>query len=133
MNKFSSRLQAALKNNKITQSELARKSGIGRNSISDYVKGKYVAKQDKALKIAKVLDVDVDWLMGYDSNNNISNIYESDETQKNIAIVIQNMKRLNTDLQQDVVNFSEVQVKNNKISHTFCRNLLMKIRYMKLS
>lgn len=114
MNKFSSRLQAALKNNKITQSELARKSGIGRNSISDYVKGKYVAKQDKALKIAKVLNVDVDWLMGYDSNNNISNISESDETQKNIAIVTQNMKNLNTDLQQDIVNFSEVQVKKQQ-------------------
>ncbi|OYS78768.1 hypothetical protein CBG05_05485 [Limosilactobacillus reuteri] len=50
----------------LTQSELARRSGIHRAIISDYVRGKYEAKQDKLYELAKVLNVSEAWLMGYD-------------------------------------------------------------------
>ncbi|HCX1085826.1 TPA: helix-turn-helix domain-containing protein, partial [Staphylococcus aureus] len=67
---------------KISQSELSRRTGIGRNSISDYLNGKYEAKQDKVFELAKALNVNEAWLMGFDisknrkiENNDITSIY----------------------------------------------------------
>ena len=66
MNTFQSRLKEALANSGLSQAELARRANIGRNSISDYLKGKYEAKQDKLHSLARVLNVDEGWLMGYE-------------------------------------------------------------------
>ncbi|MFB1518430.1 XRE family transcriptional regulator, partial [Staphylococcus aureus] len=53
-----------------------------RNSISDYLNGKYEAKQDKVFELAKALNVNEAWLMGFDisknrkiENNDITSIY----------------------------------------------------------
>ena len=66
MNTFQNRLKEALDSSGLSQAELARRANIGRNSISDYLKGKYEAKQDKLHALAQVLNVDEGWLMGYD-------------------------------------------------------------------
>lgn len=66
MNTFQNRLKEALDNSGLSQAELARRANIGRNSISDYLKGKYEAKQDKLHALAEALNVDEGWLMGYD-------------------------------------------------------------------
>ncbi|TDL96744.1 helix-turn-helix domain-containing protein [Macrococcus brunensis] len=73
------RLQQILKEKKISQAELSRRSGIARNSISDYLKGKYEAKQDKVYLIAKALNVSEGWLMGFDVSPERSNslVYET--------------------------------------------------------
>lgn len=63
---FKDRLREGINYAGLTQSELARRSGIHRAIISDYVRGKYEAKQDKLYKLAKVLNVSEAWLMGYD-------------------------------------------------------------------
>lgn len=64
--KFSERLRQALKDKNISQAELANRANISRSSITDYLKGRYEAKQDKIYEIAKILDVDESWLMGFD-------------------------------------------------------------------
>lgn len=66
MDTFQNRLKQILREKKISQIELSKKTGIGRNSISDYINGKYEAKQDKVYAIAKALDISESWLMGYD-------------------------------------------------------------------
>lgn len=66
MNTFKSRLKRVMLEKNISQSELSRRTGIGRNSISDYLNGKYEAKQDKVFELAKVLNVNEAWLMGFD-------------------------------------------------------------------
>lgn len=63
---FKDRLREGIDYAGLTQSELARRSGIHRAIISDYVRGKYEAKQDKLYELAKVLNVSEAWLMGYD-------------------------------------------------------------------
>lgn len=68
MNKFKDRLSEAMRSKGYSQSELARRSGVGRNSISDYLKGKYEAKQDKIYLLAKALNVDEAWLMGMNTD-----------------------------------------------------------------
>ncbi len=82
MNSFKDRLKQIMSERKISQSELSRRTGIGRNSISDYLNGKYEAKQDKVFELAKVLNVNEAWLMGFDisknrkiQNNDITSIY----------------------------------------------------------
>ncbi|HCW7116162.1 TPA: helix-turn-helix domain-containing protein [Staphylococcus aureus] len=82
MNSFKDRLKQIMSERKISQSELSRRTGIGRNSISDYLNGKYEAKQDKVFELAKALNVNEAWLMGVDisknrkiENNDITSIY----------------------------------------------------------
>lgn len=64
-NFFQERLQQAIKDSGLSQSEVSKRSGISRGSITDYMKGRYEAKQDKVYDLAKVLGVRSDWLMGY--------------------------------------------------------------------
>ena len=66
MGEFQIRLIKAMKMRDITQAELAQVTGMSKPRISQYVNGVYEAKQDALLKLAKALDVDVAWLMGYD-------------------------------------------------------------------
>ncbi|HDP2915879.1 TPA: helix-turn-helix domain-containing protein [Staphylococcus aureus] len=93
MNSFKDRLKQIMSERKISQSELSRRTGIGRNSISDYLNGKYEAKQDKVFELAKALNVNEAWLMGFDisknrkiENNDISSIYSklTPPRQKNV-------------------------------------------------
>ena len=60
---FKNRLQKALSDSGMSAAELSEKSGISEANISNYLKGKYVAKQDKVYLLAKALDVDPGWLM----------------------------------------------------------------------
>ncbi|EUL20004.1 hypothetical protein O835_02791, partial [Staphylococcus aureus M0818] len=93
MNSFKDRLKQIMSERKISQSELSRRTGIGRNSISDYLNGKYEAKQDKVFELAKALNVNEAWLMGFDisknrkiENNDITSIYSklTPPRQKNV-------------------------------------------------
>ena len=63
--KFSKRLKSAMDENNITLTELSNKTGIGKSSISDWISGKYEAKQDKVFLLAQALDVNESWLMGW--------------------------------------------------------------------
>ena len=62
-NEFQYRLMKSMEKAQITAAELANRTGISEASISNYINGKYVAKQDRCYAIAKVLGVDPGWLM----------------------------------------------------------------------
>lgn len=63
---FSEKLAQAIKLNGITQSDLSAKTGISPSSISDWLNGKYVPKQDKIYMLATALNVKPSYLLGYD-------------------------------------------------------------------
>ena len=63
---FSKRLKEAMKIRNMNQSELSQKSGISKSSLSEYLKGKYEAKQTGLFNLAKALNVNEVWLMGED-------------------------------------------------------------------
>lgn len=69
INNFQSRLKIAIENKGISQAELARRFGLSRASITDYLKGKYKAKPGAIYSLAQALDVDTFWLLGYQNNN----------------------------------------------------------------
>lgn len=100
MNSFRDRLKQIMVERNISQSELSRRTKIGRNSISDYLNGKYEAKQDKVYELAKVLNVNEAWLMGFDIDkkreidNDITSIYN----------------KLTPPRQQNVLNYAHDQL-----------------------
>ncbi len=63
---FSRRLAEAMRIREVTQIDLCRRTGIGKSSISTYLRGDYKAKQDKVDLLSRALGVDPAWLMGYD-------------------------------------------------------------------
>lgn len=63
---FAQRLKEALRITKTKQIELSRSTDIDKGTINNYLAGKYEPKQDRLEIIAKALDVDPVWLMGYD-------------------------------------------------------------------
>lgn len=61
------RLKMAMENSNISQTELAKRTGIGKSSISTYLAGNYEPKQKNIYRMAQVLNVNEAWLMGYDA------------------------------------------------------------------
>ena len=109
MNTFSERLKNILNEKNITQSELSKITGIGKSSLTAYLKGEYNPKQDKIYKIAKALDVPVFYLTDweeYDKKTNLSElktdieIYSllskkfDDEETSQISLIIDNFQKL---------------------------------------
>ena len=63
---FSKRLLLAMNIRSISQTKLSQLSNINKSLICDYLKDRYIAKQDKLEKLANALNVSPVWLMGYD-------------------------------------------------------------------
>lgn len=66
MNEFKDRLVDAMKRAEINSAELSRRTGISKGAISNYIKGRYKAAQTNTYLLAKALNVDEGWLMGYE-------------------------------------------------------------------
>lgn len=63
---FSNRLNMAMRIRNMKATELSSKTGIAKSSLSEYINGKYEAKQDGVYLLAKALNVNEAWLMGCD-------------------------------------------------------------------
>ena len=63
---FKERLEYAMKRKGYKQIDLSHKTGLAPGTISNYVQGKYKAKDANVKKIAHVLDVNERWLSGED-------------------------------------------------------------------
>ena len=60
------RLQDALDRKGMTAAELAKKSGVSKASISQYINGSHVPSNISSAKMAEVLGVNALWLMGFE-------------------------------------------------------------------
>jgi len=59
---FASRLKEAMNEKQVTQAQLATLIGKGKSSISQYLSGKNIPKEDVQMQIAEVLGCTVDFL-----------------------------------------------------------------------
>lgn len=73
---FAERLKELRKQSHLTQVELAKQLGIGQSSYADWERGKKKPTQDNLIKIAQVLNVSVDYLVGNseEKTNELDNI-----------------------------------------------------------
>ena len=60
------RIKEAMHLRNKTQAELCKITGIPKSAMSQYVSGKFVPKQTRIYLLAKALNVNEAWLMGYD-------------------------------------------------------------------
>lgn len=63
---ISQRLKEALESSGKKQADLVRETGLDRGSVSSYLSGRYEPKQKAIYSMARALDVNEAWLMGYD-------------------------------------------------------------------
>lgn len=88
---FSNRLNTAMRIRNIKATELSAKTGIAKSSLSEYINGKYEAKQDGVYLLAKALDVNEGWLMGLDvpmeRRNEESNVFPITDVPKKVPVV----------------------------------------------
>lgn len=79
-NDFASRLRYAMNLRNKKSADICRATGLSSALISQYLSGKFEAKNDKAYIIAKYLDVNAAWLMGWNNDpfapNNSSDLTE---------------------------------------------------------
>lgn len=66
METIANRLKQALTARDMKQSDIVTLTGIGKSSISTYLSGEYEPKQKNLYRLAKALNVNEAWLMGYD-------------------------------------------------------------------
>ena len=66
MAEFKDRLKQAMHDANLNQTEVSKLTNIRQSSISDWLKGRYLAKQDKVELLARALNVSPSWLMGMD-------------------------------------------------------------------
>lgn len=62
----SERIKEGLRRAEMTQADLCRLTNINDSTMSQYVSGRYEPTQQRLEKIAKALNVNEAWLMGYD-------------------------------------------------------------------
>lgn len=63
---FSARLQEAMDIRGMKQVDLTEKTKISKGTISQYLSGRFAAKQRNTYLVAEALNVNEAWLMGYD-------------------------------------------------------------------
>lgn len=71
---FASRLKQAMDERNMSQAELAAQIGKGKSSVSQYISGKNIPKDDVQQQIAAVLDCSVEWLNEEVPSNNTSTV-----------------------------------------------------------
>ncbi len=69
---FSKRLKMAMEEREMSQAELAAHIGKGKSSVSQYLSGKNIPKNDVQQKIAEVLDCTVEYLNEETPVNNLT-------------------------------------------------------------
>lgn len=100
-NLFSERLKETRLSQGLTQKQLAEKAEMAVASYSSYEKGAKKPPLDGALRLAKALNVSLDWLCGYSRSKGVMKL----ETQADVMRVFLNMDStgLNISVDEDLI------------------------------
>ncbi|MBR4672103.1 MAG: helix-turn-helix transcriptional regulator [Bacilli bacterium] len=104
MDEFSVRLKQALKDRNMKPSTLSKLTGISKPLISNYLSGKYKAKQDNVYLIAKALIVDEAWLMGYQNVDE----FKKDVSDELIKTINNKCVQLTDEQKQKVIDMIDI-------------------------
>ena len=91
---FAERLKELRKQAHLTQVELAKKLGIGQSSYADWERGKKKPTQENLVKIAQVLNVSIDYLVG--------NSEEKSDELDNIALLFRMTSKGLTEKEKEI-------------------------------
>ncbi len=94
---FSARLNLAISAKGLQKKEFASRLGVLPGSISRYSTGKHLPSAEEMYRMAKILDVSMDWLMGEDEKiSNAANYWKhrAEEAEAKLASFRAGMKTL---------------------------------------
>jgi len=117
---FTDRLLKTLKTKRISQAELAKATGISPSSISEWIKGKYMPKQDKIALIAKALNVSPAWLIGYDYDQPVKQDLNFVKKGVRIPILGQVVAGIPIDAIEDIDGYEEITQEMAATGEFFC-------------
>lgn len=121
METIANRIKQGLSIRNMKQADLVEKTKIGKSSISTYISGAYEPKQRNIYKIAKALDVNEAWLMGYDvpMERETSNTINSNDKDN---ILLNSFNKLNEEGKneaikrvQELTELSKYKKEDNKV------------------
>lgn len=97
--KVAYRFKKILADNNLTAQQLADKSNVGKASISHYVNGTHCPSNETAGRIAKVVNVNPVWLMGFDvvMNPNVNIDITEPRYRLNVTALMNAMLKTNKD------------------------------------
>lgn len=70
MDSFRNRLKLSLDETGLSQSEVSRRIGVGRSTISGWLKGQYEPNSENIYKLARVFNVSEAWMLGFVDTEN---------------------------------------------------------------
>ena len=103
---FSERLKELRKQAHLTQVELASKLGIVQSSYADWERGKKKPTQENLVKIAQILDVSVDYLVG--------NSEEKSDELDNIELLFRMNSKGLTEEEKEIFKKELIEFKKDK-------------------
>lgn len=95
MKTIGERIKEGLNLRNMKQADLVEKTKINKGSLSSYISGKYAPKQNNIYLIAKALNVNEAWLMGYDVSMERVESINSDNITKEEYNILKNYRKLN--------------------------------------
>ena len=111
MTDFGLRLKEAMEKEGISAAELSRRSGIGKNLIGYYLKGKVLAGQDKVYLLAKALNVNPGWLITGVEQKTVEKRKIIVPDSKLFAKLITGMSPLDYEVMMDILERTETEMR----------------------
>jgi transcriptional regulator with XRE-family HTH domain len=112
---FKNRLFTALSIRGMKQVEVSRITNIDSGTINNYLSGKYEPKQNRLEIIAKTLDVDPVWLMGYDvPMEREKNTPDKIELTEGEEMLLDLFRRVPVESQQMVLDMIKIALKQTQ-------------------
>lgn len=105
------RIKQGLEIREITQTQLATKANIDKGQLSSYISGKYKPRQNNIDALAKALNVNEAWLMGFDVP--MERVSEKTESKQEPSYssqckeIIEVCEQLSTHNQRKVLTYSK--------------------------
>lgn len=119
-NKVADRLKEALSLRKMTQAELADKSGINFSTISSYASGRFEPKRTPLMKLATALRVSPTWLAGFDVPMEEGSVFKADDLTITIPFVSQ---KLSAGTGENYLSDDDIEVRTINISAYLARGI----------
>lgn len=116
---FSNRLKKAMDIKNIKAVELSVKTGISKSSLSEYINGKYEAKQDGVYLLAKVLDISEAWLMGLDVPMEKENINKTKKKGFSIPVLGYIKAGIPIEAVEEILDYEEIDENMTKTGTFF--------------
>ncbi len=95
----------------VTAYKVAKDTGIGTATLSNWKNGKYTPKQDKMQKLADYFGVSIDYLMtGKDSTPEETHIdldYAKNETERKLLVLCRKANDVSEEEREDIINLFE--------------------------